>query len=316
MNQPKYDIIPDIHGQHEKLLRLLLLLGYQQRGGAYRHPEGRKVVFLGDFIDRGPEVLEVLETVKAMLDGGNALAVMGNHEFNAVCFATEDGEGGYLRKHTDKNVKQHAATIAAFKKREDWKSEQDKWVEWFKKLPFFLDLGNLRAVHACWDPAAIEVLKTASMTDFEFLKSATAEEDGKATESQGMTPYRAIENCLKGPEIAIQGGFTDKDGHQRNSMRVRWWDLRVGMTFGEACMPVPYENPRFLEEHHVSKIPQYGATEPPVFFGHYWVPETAKRAPLRHNIVCLDYSAGKQGPLVGCRFNGPEPADWEFVETY
>lgn len=32
MNQPKYDIIPDIHGQHNKLLRLLLLLGYQQEG--------------------------------------------------------------------------------------------------------------------------------------------------------------------------------------------------------------------------------------------------------------------------------------------
>ncbi len=154
------------------------------------------------------------------------------------------------------------------------------------------------------------------MTDFEFLKRAAKGASGEAIESKEMTPYQAIEHCLKGPELAIQGGFTDKDGHHRGSMRVRWWDLHVGMTFGEACMPVPYENPQFLGEHHVSRIPQYGATEPPVFFGHYWVPETAKRAPLRHNIVCLDYSAGKQGPLVACRFNGPLPADWEFVEMY
>jgi hypothetical protein len=183
-------------------------------------------------------------------------------------------------------------------------------------MPFFLDLGHLRAVHACWDTDAIEFLKTASMTDFEFLNRAAKADDEETAESQKITPYRAIEHCLKGPELAIKGGFLDKDGQRRGGMRVRWWDLHAGMTFGEACMPVSCENSQFLGEHHLKKIPQYGATEHPVFFGHYWIPETAKRAPLRHNIFCLDYSAGKQGPLVAFRFNGPMPEEWEFVETY
>ena len=51
------------------------------------------MVFLGDYVDRGPEVALTLETVRSMIDADNALAIMGNHEFNAVCFHTPDGKG-------------------------------------------------------------------------------------------------------------------------------------------------------------------------------------------------------------------------------
>lgn len=47
-----YDIIGDIHGQASTLEQMLLRLGYRDEGGVFRHPE-RKVVYLGDFIDRG-----------------------------------------------------------------------------------------------------------------------------------------------------------------------------------------------------------------------------------------------------------------------
>jgi hypothetical protein len=315
MHFPKYDIIPDIHGQHDKLVRLLAQLGYQRTGGTHRHPEGRKIIFLGDFIDRGPKILEVLETVKGMTDAGDALAVMGNHEFNAVCFATEDGKGGHLREHSERNIAQHAATLAAFKATSDWQGEWRRWVDWFKKLPFFLDLGALRIIHACWDPAAIGILKISSMDDPQFLKMAAAEENNIETENGQMTPFRAIETCLKGPELTVDEGFLDKDGELRHQMRVRWWGLKVGMTFGQACMPVPCGHPQLLMEHHLRRIPQYGPAEPPVFFGHYWLPETSEPRPLCNNIVCLDYSAGIGGPLVACRFDAPKPADWTFVTT-
>ena len=312
MSSFKYDIIADIHGQHEKLLRLLVRLGYRPEGQTYRHDKGRQVIFLGDFIDRGPKILEVLQTVRGMVDHGDALSVIGNHEFNAVCYATENGQGGHLRERSDKNVKQHAATIAAFKNREEWA----KWVEWFKRLPFFLDLGTLRAVHACWDPAAIELLKMMSLTDFEFLKLAANKNEKQCASNGEITPYRAIEQCLKGPEVDIHTGFHDTEGEFRYSMRVRWWDLHVGMTFGDACMPAACDNSERFKENDLIKIPQYGKDEPPVFFGHYSMPETAKPSPLRHNIICLDYSAGKEGPLVACRFNGPTQESWEFFEAW
>jgi hypothetical protein len=84
-----YDLIGDIHGHADELVQLLEALGYRKHGRTYVHPE-RKVIFLGDFIDRGPKIREVLEIVRPMVEQGNALAVMGNHELNALAYHTED----------------------------------------------------------------------------------------------------------------------------------------------------------------------------------------------------------------------------------
>src|ERR1019366_8700895 len=80
-----YDLIGDIQGYADELVQLLVALGYEKSHGAYRHPE-RKVIFLGDFIDRGPKIRQVLEIVRPMIAEGFALAVMGNHELNALAY--------------------------------------------------------------------------------------------------------------------------------------------------------------------------------------------------------------------------------------
>ncbi|MBK8864378.1 MAG: metallophosphoesterase [Betaproteobacteria bacterium] len=67
-----YDVIGDIHGQGEKLRALLAKLGYAERAGHWRAPQGRMAVFVGDLIDRGPEQLAVLEIVRRMVDDGQA----------------------------------------------------------------------------------------------------------------------------------------------------------------------------------------------------------------------------------------------------
>src|SRR6516164_5985142 len=99
-----YDLIGDIHGHADELVQLLEALGYETARGLYRHPN-RKVIFLGDFIDRGPQIRQVLEIVRPMIESGHALAVMGNHELNALAYHTEDREslGAYLRPRNPKN---------------------------------------------------------------------------------------------------------------------------------------------------------------------------------------------------------------------
>jgi predicted MPP superfamily phosphohydrolase len=92
------DLIGDIHGHADKLEELLLKLGYKKSKGAYSHLE-RKVLFVGDYIDRGPKIRETLEIVKSMVESENAIALMGNHEYNALCFHFQETEGGHLRKH-------------------------------------------------------------------------------------------------------------------------------------------------------------------------------------------------------------------------
>lgn len=155
-----YDLIGDIHGHAAPLKALLEKLAYVEIDGVWQHPE-RQVIFLGDFVDRGPEQLDVIRIVKAMVEAGHAQTVMGNHEFNAVAWATPTADGrGFLRAHSDKNQHQHKAFLAQIG--EGSERHRDV-IEWFKTLPLFLDLDGIRVIHACWHSASLQVL--ADFTD-------------------------------------------------------------------------------------------------------------------------------------------------------
>ena len=89
-----YDLIGDIHGQADELTQLLELLSYKKKNNIWQH-QNRKVIFLGDFVDRGDKQKEVINIVRPMIDKGFALSVMGNHEYNAIAYFTKNGKGGY-----------------------------------------------------------------------------------------------------------------------------------------------------------------------------------------------------------------------------
>lgn len=75
-----FDIIGDVHGCHEELTELLTNLGYDTTSVPVAHPDGRRALFLGDLVDRGPGTPEVLELVMDMVAAGTALCILGNHE--------------------------------------------------------------------------------------------------------------------------------------------------------------------------------------------------------------------------------------------
>jgi polynucleotide kinase-phosphatase len=85
-----FDAVGDVHGCLSELLTLLDRLGYaivrdaQGRAVDAAHPEGRRVIFLGDLVDRGPDVVGVLRLAMGMVASGSALAVPGNHEAKLV----------------------------------------------------------------------------------------------------------------------------------------------------------------------------------------------------------------------------------------
>lgn len=79
------DIIGDVHGCYDELQELLVSLGYavEMPDGDWprvRHPEGRKPVFVGDLVDRGPKTPEVLKLVMGSVRSGTAYCVAGNHD--------------------------------------------------------------------------------------------------------------------------------------------------------------------------------------------------------------------------------------------
>ena len=76
-----FDIIGDVHGCYDELVQLLGKLGYfEQSGGAWTHAEGRKLIFVGDLVDRGPKIPEVVRLVLESTKAKSAFCVPGNHD--------------------------------------------------------------------------------------------------------------------------------------------------------------------------------------------------------------------------------------------
>ena len=298
MSTQGYDLIGDIHGQDGELVALLDVLGYGVKFGVYEHPS-RKVIFLGDWIDRGAGQREVLAIARGMIDAGTALAVMGNHEYNAIAYATPAQGGGYLRPHNEKNTGQHQAFLDAFE------SDPSGWedtVRWFAGLPMWLDLEGLRVIHACWDEVMMQRVLAAqggsNLLGTELLHSSSQE---------GTWQHQAIETLLKGKEVLLPEGssFADKDGNRRQRIRVRWWD-QTATTYRRAYMGPSSARAELPDEPILEPLsPVYGAVETPVFLGHYWM--EGAPALLAPNIACLDYSVAKPGGrLVAYRWSGEQ----------
>lgn len=138
-----YDIIGDIHGHADELEQLLQNLGYEASRGYYRHHE-RKVIFVGDYIDRGPKIKETLQIVKDMVEQQQAIALMGNHEFNSILYNTKDADGKYLREHSEKNKHQHLHTLEQFEVHQE---EYNSYIEWFKTFPISFEID--KQPHEC-----------------------------------------------------------------------------------------------------------------------------------------------------------------------
>jgi hypothetical protein len=296
-----YHIIGDIHGYADKLEQLLQHLGYRKENDIYQHPEA-KVMFLGDFIDRGPHQRRVIDIVRPMVDAGHALAVMGNHEFNAICYHTLHPQtADPLRPHSRQNTDQHEAFLEEYRLHDE---ETRELISWFKKLPVYLEVKDaagarvlFRAVHACWNQAIVD--RTPDLLTDEFIIDAAG---------KGSSAYEDIEVLLKGPEIPLPEGtsFFDKDKNVRHNIRFKWWISASNSSYREIAM-VPEGEEKKLPTDLISANNSeyiYPKDAPPVFFGHYWLKK--KPQVIRHNLACLDYSAGKGGTLVAYRWTSDD----------
>ncbi len=314
-----YDIIGDVHGEGTKLVGLLTHLGYVKSNGVYRHPQ-RRAIFVGDLIDRGEEQVEVLEIVRAMQTAGTAQVVMGNHEFNAIAYATEDPAhpGQFLREHSEKNERQHAQFL-----RQVSPEARVAWIEWFKTWPLWLDLDGFRVVHACWHEPSMRmverVISTVDPSSDDFFARAS---------TKGGDLYHAVEVLLKGPELSLERyglpPFRDKDEHGHKQARIRWWNV-TGHTLREMADIPPGEPQENGDAYPLVQDVACDETElayayhgsKPVFFGHYWRTwPAAWGLDWTESTASVDFSAGAGGPLVAYRWDGePTLTDENYVTS-
>lgn len=310
-NINQYDIIGDVHGRWDKLEPLLAKLGYKHDSQCHVHPEGRQAIFLGDLIDPKGDypngTREVLHCVRDMVLAKHAYCVLGNHEYNFVAYHTPDGQGGYLRLHSEKNGKMHAGTLEALEKYPE--ELKEVWLPWLKTLPFYLDFPEFRIVHACWHPGYLSMLGGKTLGDDELLRNSSI---------KGTPEYLAVETVLKGVELPMPTGhyFFDHQGNKRTEFRARWWDKgQWNPTAKSMLFPAKKDFPDTpLDDRDVQKLPGYGAKEKPVFFGHYYKPADSLQELEAPNLCCLDLSAAVDGPLTAYRFDQPQSElDKDFI---
>lgn len=141
-----FDIIGDVHGCADELIELMERLGYsvrfkglgEDRRAEVTCPPGRRMIFLGDFVDRGPRSPEVLRIAMAMVSRGQALAVPGNHDVKFLKWLR--GANVRLTHGLDRTVAQFERESADFR---------DEVRRFLLDLPTYLWLegGRLVATH-------------------------------------------------------------------------------------------------------------------------------------------------------------------------
>ena len=294
-----YDIIGDVHGCASVLVELLEKLNYRLAAdGVYRYAgeSVRKVIFLGDLVDRGPEILQTLRLVKAMVDAGEAYIVLGNHEFSAIAYFTPL-EKGFLRPHTLRSDEQINETLQQL---EGVAEEWQIYLQWFKTLPLFLEFGEFRVVHACWDQGLI----SEYLRRFE-TPCISPDRINECVDHKSLS-FRVIDRLTRGISLHLPEGIKIKgrDGYLRHNFRVNFWTkdpvTYKDVHFQPDKLPASISQ-RLLSDDEKRQLVYYGESEKFLFIGHYWL--KGKPLPVSNNIACLDYSAVHNGKLVAYRFN-------------
>jgi calcineurin-like phosphoesterase family protein len=297
-NAKGYDIIGDVHGCGLALKLLLTRLGYSKRNGVYFHST-RKVVFLGDIIDRGPRIREALHLVRDMVEAGSAHIVMGNHEYNYLSYSTsgESVQMPYLREHTSRHQRILQETLNQLA---NYPADQKDFYLWMMQLPVFLEFEKFRVVHACWHKEIIAQMleRTGSnIIDTEFLYHSAVRDTFEWT---------VMDRLLRGTQIKLPNDetMTCRDGYVRKFFRTKFWmknpELYSDVVFQPDPLPASMHN-RVLSEKEQQNLYYYPPHEKTLFIGHYWC--EGKPAPITRNIACLDYSAVKFGKLVAYRYD-------------
>ena len=262
------DIVGDVHGEIDALRSLMGHLGYDEQGN---HPEGRRLVFVGDLIDRGPDSPGVVRLVARMVNRGIAFAVMGNHDLN-IPNGRQQGNNAWYFGHGP--VKANVNRVAG-------EDEAQEIGAFLRSLPLALERSDLRVVHAYWNETALRQFEGEPDAVGLFQRSKDRLHRELASEPDELVRTLAHQNrnptklITSGPEGKASSAFF-ADGKRRMNARLPWWD--------------EYDE------------------EPVVVFGHYWrLPHPQMRGgeslmadyPLNSMLgpgraICVDYSVGSR----------------------
>jgi hypothetical protein len=299
------DVIGDVHGFAVELELLLKKMGYNQHYGVWQHPTN-KAVFIGDFINRGPQSRKALKIVRTMVDAGSAFAILGNHEINAILYFTKRRNGLPIRLPGPANKKMLDRIKLEYSDEADLEHD----IKWLRKLPLYLDFHHVRFVHAYWSQSHIDLLHGAVKGG--KLKRTLLKEVVKG----GTEVSKAFMQTTKGVEFCFPPNLVVKDNLKVRRMcyRVKWWKNPTDSTFETMSYETKFSLPKSeIPPQFISEFDRYDAHEPPVFVGHYCVGPT-NMVPTP-NICCVDACIAGGGLLAAYRWSGENHLSEEKIVT-
>lgn len=243
-----FDVIGDIHGCGDELEELLQSLGYVHGGGehgVYSHPEGRKVIFLGDLSDRGPRSLDSAILAMNMVENGHALFVPGNHDRKLVRFL----KGAKVM--VAHGMETTAAELSALTDADRARFSR-RFTSFYDGAPPYLviDEGRLVAAHAGIEESMIGRL-SRRIVDFTLFGDPTGEytPEGRPIRRDWAMEYRGSALVTYGHTPVPQPEFINNTAN-----------LDQGCCFGGWLTALRYPERQFVQVR--ARKPYYTASIP------------------------------------------------------
>lgn len=310
------DVVGDVHGELDALCSLLARLGYDTDG---RHHRDRRLVFVGDLCDRGPDSPGVIRLVQGLVESGRAQLVAGNHELNLLRGERKHGNHWFYGHTYDAAHPEFGQCAALFK------SARAPTLAFLRSLPVALERPDLRVVHAAWVDEAIDRCRAIDRTldvayldfDSELRETATfkALEADRAAEEARLGP--ALRDPDAAPSSAVLGAYDEchqmgnpirviTSGIERETQRpfhaagkwrwvnrVAWWRNYAG--------EVPVLFGHYWRWHDPASHQELSSGEPHLFFDDPVGPAMA----VDHQAFCIDFSVGSRYRQRGAGQEGP-----------
>ena len=285
-----FDIIGDVHGCFDELVALLERLGYQvtrpsagrgaDDGFSVSHPQGRKAVFVGDLVDRGPGVVDVLKLVMSMVTDGTALCVAGNHESKLV------------RKLKGRSVQVSHGLAESLEQLElETTGFQQQATQFMDGLisHYVLDGGNLVVAHAGMKEE-YQGRASARVRDFCLYGETTGETDewGLPVRTDWAAGYRGKATVVYGHTPVAEPAWLN-----------RTINVDTGCVFGGSLTALRYP------ENELVSVPAarvYYEPVRPLVGGPQEEPRVAATSDRKSNLLHIDDVMGKR--VVSTRLRG------------
>ena len=324
------DIVGDVHGEIDALEDLLGHLGYSADG---QHVDGRRLVFVGDLTDRGPDSPAVLRKVMQWVRTGRAQCVIGNHELNLLRGELKDGNNWWVAPDSVGNDMQPVTP-----------ADKADMTVFLQSLPLALERRDLRVVHACWNATAFAGLRdraqefTSVLDAYEYFTAQLADRWSDPArvaklrhEWQEFKPVRTDRD--RRPRLLPTIAQMDREYQMNNPVCVltSGEETETGTPFWAGGKWRMVERVRWWERYD----------DPvPVVIGHYWRrfgdaqavysdkfgPDLFAGVEMQHcmgprrNVYCVDFSVGGRHaqraanePLHMCRLAAVRVPEWQVV---